>query len=126
MDFTKSTFDREGGRVTELVAKPLLNLLFPDIGDFSQPLSGMMAGKKEFFENIKLETDYGVDIGILLDMICLGAMIEEVNIGEIKNQSQDWKNLSKMAEEVSSAMLKRAKYKISKKNRKVIHLEEAI
>ena len=107
-DFVKSRFDREGGRVTELVAKPLLEITFPNIPAFAQPLSGAIAGKKEFFNQITLEKDYGVDIGILLDMIELNAKIEEVYIGKIKNQSQDWKALVKMSKEVSQAILKRA------------------
>lgn len=108
-DFVKANFAREGGRVTELVAKPLLNILYPDMYKFSQPLSGMIAGKKSFFNKITLEKDYGVDIGILLDMIEIGARIEEVHIGKIKNDSQSIDKLSKMSEEVATAILKRAK-----------------
>jgi len=107
-DFVKSMFDRKGGRVTELVAKPMLRLLFPEIPNFSQPLSGMIAGKKELFNNIIFEKDYGVDIGILLDMILLKVNIEEVHIGTINNFSQDWKNLDKMSYEVMSAIIKRS------------------
>lgn len=108
IDFVKATFDREGGRVTELVAKPLLTLLFPDVRKYSQPLSGMIAGKKTVFQKIELEKDYGVDIGILLDMIKLNVAIEEVKIGEIKNVSKSWKALEKMSTEVMRAILKRA------------------
>ena len=107
-DFVKSTFERAGGRVTELVAKPLLELLFPDNCNFSQPLSGIIAGKKEKFDKIELEKDYGVDIGILLDMIKMNAKIKEVNIGTIDNCSQSWKSLSKMSKQVMVAILKRA------------------
>lgn len=108
-DFVKSMFDRSGGRVTELVAKPLLEILFPEIYHFSQPLSGMIAGKKEFFEKLELEKDYGVDIGILLDMIEIGARIEEVHIGKIHNNSQPWLKLEKMSREVMAAIFKRVK-----------------
>lgn len=111
IDFVKATFQREGGRITELVAKPLLNILFPDIYEFSQPLSGMIAGKKEIFNQIVFEKDYGVDIGILLDVINLNASIVEVNVGEIKNVSKDWKLLSDMAEEVMRAIIKRSSLK---------------
>lgn len=111
IDFVKDTFDREGGRVTELVAKPLLNLLFPDVRKYTQPLSGMIAGKKSVFQKIELEKDYGVDIGILLDMIKLNVSIEEVKIGELKNVSKSWKALEKMSTEVMRAILKRANVK---------------
>lgn len=110
IDFVKSAFKREGGRVTELVAKPLLQLLFPDIAKFEQPLSGIIAGKTKVFQQIVLEKDYGVDIGILIDVIELGAKVEEVHIGRIDNNSQSWESLSKMAKEVARAILKRAKY----------------
>lgn len=107
VDFVKSMFERKGGRVTELVAKPLLEITFPDMYKFSQPLSGMIAGKTEYFKKIEFEKDYGVDIGILLDMINLNAKITEVSIGKIKNSSKHWQSLSKMSSEVINAILKR-------------------
>ena len=108
VDFVKATFDREGGRVTELVAKPLLKLLFPDLQKYTQPLSGMVAGKKSVFQKIELEKDYGVDIGLLLDMVKLNVKIEEVKIGKIKNVCKSWKALEKMSTEVMKAILKRS------------------
>lgn len=107
-DFVKSFFDRQAGRVTELVAKPLLSLLFPELSVFSQPLSGMIAGKKSFFEKVTFENDYGVDIGLLIDMFQQKARIVEVNIGYIENRMQSWEQLGKMSKEVSRAILKRA------------------
>ncbi len=107
-DFVKTTFDREAGRVTELVAKPLLSLLFPKLAKFSQPLSGIIAGKKEYFEKITFEDDYGVDIGILIDMHQLGAKICEVKIGKIEHKMKMWQELSSMSKDVSKAILKRA------------------
>lgn len=114
VDFVKSTFDRSGGRVTELVARPLLELLFPKLGYFHQPLSGIIAGKKEVFKKLKLDKDYGVDVGLLIDVYKEKATIEEVNIGKIKNYSQDWHNLIDMSRQVEAAILKRAGYKIKK------------
>lgn len=109
-EFVKSMFDRKGGRVTELVAKPMLDVLFPNMYKFSQPLSGMIAGRKSLFDQIVFEKDYGVDIGILLDMVNLNARIKEVHIGTIKNVSQQWQSLEKMSREVISAIIKRANY----------------
>ncbi len=108
-DFVKSTFKRQAGRVTELAAKPLLSLLFPQVLEFSQPLSGMIAGKRNFLEKVDFENDYGVDIGILLDMISQGAKIKEVDIGAIENKMKQWQQLAPMAREVSKAILKRAR-----------------
>ena len=107
-DFVKATFEREAGRVTELVAKPLLSLLFPQLDSFLQPLSGMIAGKKEFFKKIIFEDDYGGDIGILIDMNLIGARIAEVNIGLIQHKMKQWQELTHMSREVAKAILKRA------------------
>lgn len=107
-DFVKSYFGRQAGRVTELVAKPLLSILFPDLAHFSQPLSGMIAGRKSFFENVCFENDYGVDIGLLIDMHQIKARIAEVDLGYIENRMNSIEQLSKMSVEVTRAILKRA------------------
>ncbi len=107
-DFVKSFFNRQAGRVTELVAKPLLSILFPEIAHFAQPLSGMIAGRKSFLEKVNFENDYGVDIGLLIDMSHLNARIAEVDIGYIENRMQSWEQLAKMSKEVSRAILTRA------------------
>ena len=106
-DFIKSTFERKGGRGTELVAKPLLKIAYPEIHSFSQPLSGMIAGKTELFNKIVFEKDYGVDVGILLDMISLKVRVKEVNIGKLTNDQHEWSFLNKMAEEVMKAIIGR-------------------
>ncbi len=107
-DFIKGTFAREAGRVTELVAKPLLAILIPQLAGFSQPLSGMIAGRRDFFEKITFENDYGVDIGILIDMHFLGARIKEIDVGMIQHKMKSWRELGLMSREVSRAILKRA------------------
>lgn len=107
-DFVKGTFSRNAGRVTELVAKPLLNIFYPGLAEFSQPLSGMIAGKKSFFKRIKFFNDYGVDVGILIDMYLMKARIQEVNIGYIENRSKPWEALGKMSKEVAKAIITKA------------------
>lgn len=109
-DFSKSCFSRQAGRVTELVAKPLLSILYPGFPSFWQPLSGMIAGKKEMFEKIQFEEGYGVDIGILIDMHQMGARIEEVSIGHIENKMQPLEQLGKMSKEVAAVILKKSKH----------------
>lgn len=108
-DFVKGAFARNAGRVTELVAKPLLAIIFPGLSHFSQPLSGMIAGKKSFFRKIEFFNDYGVDIGILIDMYLMKARVQEVNIGYIENKSKPWEALGKMSGEVSRAIISRAR-----------------
>ena len=108
-DFVKSAFHRQAGRVTELVAKPLLSILLPELTLFSQPLSGMIAGKKELLMKIHFENDYGVDIGLLIDAFLLKARIKEVDIGKLENRMQSWEQLGRMSREVSRAILSRVK-----------------
>lgn len=107
-DFIKATFARNSGRVTELVAKPLLSMFFPTLSHYSQPLSGMIAGKRSFFQNIEFFNDYGVDIGILIDMHKQKARIAEINIGYIENDSKPLHELGRMSKEVASAIIKKA------------------
>jgi len=107
-DFVKGAFARNAGRVTELVAKPLLTILFPGLSHFSQPLSGMIAGKRTFFQKIEFFNDYGVDIGILIDMYLMKARVQEINIGYIENKSKPWEALGAMSREVSRAIISRA------------------
>lgn len=107
-DFVKGTFARNAGRVTELVAKPLLNIFYPGLSKFSQPLSGMIAGRREYFTRLEFFNDYGVDVGILIDMYLMNARITEVNIGYIENKSKPWEALGKMSKEVSQAIISRA------------------
>lgn len=110
-DFCKSFFSRQAGRVTELVAKPLLSILYPDFPSFWQPLSGMIAGKKTMLKKIQFEEGYGVDIGILIDMYQQGARIAEVNIGHIENKMQSLEQLGKMSREVAAVILKKSSHK---------------
>lgn len=107
-DFCKSYFSRQAGRVTELLAKPLLSILFPGFPIFLQPLSGMIAGKREYFESIEFEEGYGVDIGILIDMHQMGARIREVYIGHIENAMHPLEELGKMSREVATVILKKS------------------
>lgn len=108
-EFCKSYFSRQAGRVTELVARPLLSILYPDFPTFLQPLSGMIAGKKELFKMISFEEGYGVDIGILIDMHQMGARIKEVNIGHIENAMHPLEELGRMSREVATVILKKSK-----------------
>jgi phosphoserine phosphatase SerB len=108
VDYVKGSFSRNAGRVTTLVAKPLLSIFYPELSKFEQPLSGMIAGKKEYFKRIEFINDYGVDIGILIDMYLMRIRIVEVNIGHIENKSKPLQALGKMSGEVSRAIITKA------------------
>ena len=108
VDFVKSSFNRNAGRVTELVAKPLLSIFFPDLIRFSQPLSGMIAGKKSLFMQLDFRDDYGVDIGILIDMHLMNVRMREIEIGYLENKSKPWQALGKMSKEVAQTIILKA------------------
>ena len=107
-DFVKSTFSRNAGRVTELVAKPLLSIFFPELLRFSQPLSGMIAGKKSILHELEFVDGYGVDIGILIDMHLMNIRIKEAEIGYIENKSKPWHALGKMSKGVAQTIIMKA------------------
>ena len=110
-DLVKSSFEREaGGLVTEIATKPLLEVLFPDMYRYQEPLSGMIAAKKSFLEKITFEKDYGVDIGIVIDAYNLNAKVEEVNIGRFENKSHLKKTkevMRNMSLEVTKSIVKK-------------------
>lgn len=107
-DFVKSTFGRNAGRVTELVAKPLMSILFPELLKYSQPLSGMVAGRKSILQTMDYFDDYGVDIGLLIDMHLMKVKIKEVTIGYLDNKSKPWQELGSMSKEVARAIISKA------------------
>lgn len=106
-DITKTKFKREAGRVTELTAKPLLNFFFPEI-KFDQPLSGQFAAKRSFLNKIKLEDDYGVDVGIVLDADIMGMKVKEVDIGKVDHVLSTLSELNIVATEVVRTIVDRA------------------
>ena len=59
----------EGGRVTELVARPIISLYFPHLAGVAQPLAGEYAGRREVLERVPFVQGYGVDLGILIDVV---------------------------------------------------------
>jgi len=66
-EFVKARFGRGGGRVTELTAKPMLKVFFPELAHFNQPLGGIIAARKSLLQQLMFEDGFGVDIGLLID-----------------------------------------------------------
>lgn len=108
-DFVKARFGRGGGRVTELTAKPMLKIFFPEVAHFSQPLGGIIAAKKSLLQALTFEDGYGVDIGLLLDAHLAGATMAEVDIGSLEHDSQPLHDLTLMANEVARVIFNRAR-----------------
>jgi glycosyltransferase involved in cell wall biosynthesis len=99
----------EGGRVTELVARPLLNLHFPSLSGFAQPLSGEIAIRRDLFERLQVPVGYGVEIAMLIDALRFVGLdgLAEVDLGTRQNRHQSLRALSAMAGEVMVAVERR-------------------
>ena len=108
-DLVKGRFGRGGGRVTELTAKPMLKVFFPELAQFSQPLGGIIAARKSLVAQLSLEDGYGVDIGLLIDAWRANARLAEVDVGHIEHDSQALHDLASMANEVSRVIFSRAR-----------------
>lgn len=108
-DFVKARFGRGGGRVTELTAKPMLKVFFPELASFSQPLGGLIAGRRTLLRSLTFEDGYGVDIGLLIDAHRRGARLAEVDIGSLEHDSQPLLDLALMATEVARVIFARAR-----------------
>jgi glucosyl-3-phosphoglycerate synthase len=121
IELVKSFYDRPleldgtlygsgGGRVTELLARPLINLFWPELAGLVQPLSGEYAGRRPLLEAIPFLTGYGVEIGLLIDTLLLRGpdAIAQVDVKRRVHRNQDLPALSRMAAGVAQATLRRA------------------
>jgi len=88
-----------GGRVTELMAKPLLNLFYPELAGFVQPLAGEFAGRRELLNALPFFTGYGVEIGMMIDVFAeVGlAGMAQVDLGTRQNRHQPLASLTRMS-----------------------------
>jgi glycosyltransferase involved in cell wall biosynthesis len=105
-----SVHDGEGGRVTELVARPLLNLHFPALAGFVQPLAGEVAIERDLFRQLAVPVGYGVEIAMLIDCLRLVGLdaLAQVDLGTRQNRHQSLRALSAMAVEVMVAVERRS------------------
>jgi glucosyl-3-phosphoglycerate synthase len=101
-----------GGRVTELTARPLLNALWPELAGVVQPLGGEYAGRRSALEQVPFVAGYGVEIGLLIDLLELAGLsgLAQVDLGVRRHSSQGDEALGVMAGQVISAVLARAEY----------------
>jgi glucosyl-3-phosphoglycerate synthase len=88
-----------GGRVTELMAKPLLNLFYPELAGFVQPLAGEFAGRRELLNAVPFFTGYGVEVGMMIDVFAeVGlAGMAQVDLGTRQNRHQPLASLTRMS-----------------------------
>jgi glucosyl-3-phosphoglycerate synthase len=118
--FVKAFYDRPvtlggelhptgGGRVTELMARPLLNLFWPQLAGLVQPLSGEYAGRRELLEQLPFFTGYGVELGLLVDILADRGpdAIAQVDLYERVHRNQDVDALSRMAHGILQVAMRR-------------------
>ncbi|CAN5781464.1 hypothetical protein BH24CHL8_BH24CHL8_09710 [soil metagenome] len=98
-----------GGRVTELVARPLINLFFPELSGYIQPLAGEYAGRRQHLEQIPFFTGYAVEIGHLIDLADrLGLQgFGQVDLDIRMHRNQELEGLSRMSFVILQAVMKR-------------------
>jgi glucosyl-3-phosphoglycerate synthase len=98
-----------GGRVTELVARPLINLFYPELSGFIQPLAGEYAGRRSILEQIPFFTGYAVEIGHLIDVAERVGIegLGQVDLERRVHRNQELEGLSRMSFVILQAVMKR-------------------
>ena len=98
-----------GGRVTELTARPLLNLFYPELSGVIQPLSGEYGGTRAALEQFSFFSGYGVEIGLLIDMLDKFGLnaIAQVDLQERIHHNQPLEALSKMSFAIIQAVIRK-------------------
>ena len=116
--FVKGYYDRpympkegvktyEGGRVTEICARPLLNMLYPDLSGFIQPLGGEYGGYREVLENIEYTSGYSIEVQSLIEILEKYGLdtIAQSNLIERQHRHQPVNSLSKMSFAIMQTIL---------------------
>lgn len=98
-----------GGRVTELLARPLLNAWWPQLAGFVQPLSGEYAGRRSLLESVPFASGYGVEFGLLVDVAELAGVdaMAQVDLGTRHHGHQSDAALGRMAGQILQTALAR-------------------
>jgi glucosyl-3-phosphoglycerate synthase len=101
--------DTGGGRVTELLVRPLLAALRPELAGVVQPLGGEYAGTRALLESLPFAAGYGVEIGLLLDTHAARGLdaLGQVNLGVRKHRNRSLLQLGAMARQILAAVLDR-------------------
>ncbi|HVE63293.1 MAG TPA: glucosyl-3-phosphoglycerate synthase [Mycobacteriales bacterium] len=98
-----------GGRVTELVARPWLNMFWPDLAGLIQPLAGEQAGRRDLLERLPFVSGYGVEVGLLIDVydeVGLDA-IAQVDLERRVHRNQSVEKLGQMAYVIQQSLMSR-------------------
>jgi nucleotide-binding universal stress UspA family protein len=122
-----------GGRVTELTARPLLNLFYPELSGVIQPLSGEYGGRRRALEQLRFFSGYGVEIGLLIDVLEKFGLdaIAQVDLQERIHHNQPLEALSKMSFAIIQAVIRKLESRFGQsilenvnQTMKLIHYEQ--
>jgi glucosyl-3-phosphoglycerate synthase len=99
-----------GGRVTELLARPLLSRFFPDLAHFAQPLAGEYAGTRALLESVSIVQGWGVEIGLLIDAVNAAGLagVAQVDLGVREHRNRPLNELAPQAMAILLTTLRRA------------------
>jgi hypothetical protein len=103
-----------GGRVTELTARPLINLFYPELSGVIQPLSGEYGGRRDLLEKLTFYSGYGVETGLLIDAFekCGLSAIAQTDLSERIHHNQSLEALSKMSFVIIQTVLRKLESRI--------------
>lgn len=98
----QATVPGGGGRVSELVARPLINMFWPRLSGFVQPLAGEYGGCRDVLERIPFTTGYGVEIAMLIDLLNVVGLdaLAQVDLGTRIHRHHDVEALGRMAAQI--------------------------
>ena len=107
-----SYMKKEGGRVTKILVRPILNLFYPALSKLIQPLSGEYAGRREILEQIPFFTGYGVEIGMLIEIYEKFGLdnIAQVDVKRRVHRNHPLSTLSRMSFSIMQAIFKKLEY----------------
>jgi glucosyl-3-phosphoglycerate synthase len=116
LQLVKATYRRslngrpgEGGRVNDLLARPLLRRFFPPLATLAQPLAGECAVRRAALDDLTLADGYGIEIGLLIDVYLRHGLdsIVEIDLGERIHRNRPLRELQPHADDVLAAVLAR-------------------
>ncbi len=118
MDAGAVKLPHEGGRVTELMARPLLNLHEPLLAGFTQPLAGEFAARRWVLESVAFPVGYGVEVAVLIDALRLCGLgaLAECHLGTRQNRHQPLRALGEMAYAVLVAVENRLPERVGRRH----------
>jgi len=121
VDFVKGFYERPieiggvlhgsgGGRVTELLARPLLDMFFPELGGFVQPLAGEYAGRADALRRVPFFSGYSVEVGLLIDLLDAIGLdgMAQIDLGTRIHRNRPLEELTPMAYAIGRTILRRA------------------